>query len=179
MPRFGFLRVSFGDRLVEATHERLGGRAPAEVLLPLPGRLTDALLLLLDVRHLGKRPAVRGPGDGSNPAPYAALVDDAERQRQERRLARDRRRREQGRPTYFESDATLDSWPVAQDPSERSTTILRPRRDRHGELVELEAEALDQEGQAMQVTAPAPTVESPETTGSLTRSGVIFAVATG
>jgi putative peptidoglycan lipid II flippase len=181
VPRLGLFRVTLGDRFVQTTHERLCGRTPAEVLLPLPGRLTDALLLLLDVRHLGKRPATRGPGDGSNPAPYAALVDDAERQRHERRLARDRRRREQGKQTYFESEATLDSWPVAQDPSERSTTILRPRRDRRGELVELEAEALDQEGQAMQVAAPAPApgAESPETAGSLTRSGVIFAVATG
>jgi putative peptidoglycan lipid II flippase len=80
---------------------------------------------------------------------------------------------------YFESEAALDSWPVAQDPSERPTTILRPRRDRRGELVELEAEALDQEGNAMQVAAPAPAAERPDTTGSLTRSGVIFAVATG
>jgi putative peptidoglycan lipid II flippase len=106
-------------------------------------------------------------------------VDDAERQRHERRVARDRRRREQGKPTYFETEATLDSWPVALDPSERSTTILRPRRDRRGELVELEAEALDQEGNAMQVAAPAPAAERPDTSGNLTRSGVIFAVATG
>ena len=179
MPRLGLLRVARGDRFVESSHERLGGRTPAEVLLPLPGRLTYALLLLLDIRHLGKRPAARGPGDGSNPAPYAALVDDAERQRHERRLARDRRRREQGKPTYFESEATLDSWPVAQDPSELSTTILRPRRDPRGELVGLEAAAIDQEGAAMEVAAPAPAAERPDTTGNLTRSGVIFAVATG
>ena len=180
MSRVGLARVAAGNRLVEAAHERLGGRAPAEVLLPLPRRLADALLLLSDVRHLGKRPATRGPGDGSNPAPYAALVDEAERQRHERRLARDRRRREQGKATYFESEATLDSWPVSQDPAERSTAILRPRRER-GELIELEAEALDQEGQALQVgiAAPSSAAERPETTGSLTRSGVIFAIATG
>jgi hypothetical protein len=106
-------------------------------------------------------------------------VDDAERQRHERRLARDRRRRDQGKPTYFESEATLDSWPVAQDPSELSTTILRPRRDPRGELVGLEAAAIDQEGAAMEVAAPAPAAERPDTTGNLTRSGVIFAVATG
>jgi putative peptidoglycan lipid II flippase len=182
MPGLGLLRVAVGDRLVQAAHERLRGRAPAEVLLPLPSGLADALLLLLDVRHLGKRPATRGLGDGSNPSPYAALVDDAERQRHERRLARDRRRREQGKPTYFESEATLDSWPVAQDPSERSTTILRPRRER-GELVELEAQALDQEGEEMQVIAPAPPAvpEKAETEASrgLARSGVIFSLATG
>jgi putative peptidoglycan lipid II flippase len=106
-------------------------------------------------------------------------VDDAERQRQERRQARDRRRREQGKPTYFESEASLDSWPIAQDPAERPTSILRPRRDR-GELAELEALALDQEGQATEVSAPPPVREAPEgEQRSLARSGVIFAIATG
>jgi putative peptidoglycan lipid II flippase len=113
-------------------------------------------------------------------------VEDAERQRHERRLARDRRRREQGKPTYFENGATLDSWPVAQDPAERSTAILRPGRDR-SELIELEARALDQEGQAAQAGAFAPPVVAedpqPEAGGAtgpgLARSGVIFAVATG
>jgi putative peptidoglycan lipid II flippase len=106
-------------------------------------------------------------------------VDDAERQRHERRLARDRRRREQGKPAYFESDATLDSWPISQDPAERPTSILRPQRDR-GELVELEALALDEEGQATQVSAPAPVREAPESEQrSLARSGVVFAIATG
>ncbi len=113
-------------------------------------------------------------------------MEDAERQRQERRLERDRRRREQGKPTYFESDATLDSWPVAQDPAERSTAIIRPRRDPdRDELIELEAQALDQEGQAAQAAAFAPTVtpERPEPEADvgrgLARSGVIFAIATG
>jgi putative peptidoglycan lipid II flippase len=107
-------------------------------------------------------------------------VEDAERQRQERRLARDRRRREQGKPTYFESEATHDSWPIAQDPSERSTMILRPSRDR-GTLASLEAEALDEEGLATQAAAPPPTLaaETPESERGLARSGVIFAIATG
>ena len=107
-------------------------------------------------------------------------MDDAERQRHERRLARDRRRREQGRPAYFESDATLDSWPIAQDPAEQPTSILRPRRDR-GELAELEARALDEEGQATQVGAGAPVeaASAPDAGRGLARSGVIFAVATG
>ncbi len=109
-------------------------------------------------------------------------MEDAERQRQERRLARDRRRREQGKPTYFESEATLDSWPISQDPAERSTAIMRPRRDR-GELIELEAQALDAEGLAAPITAPPPTT-APEalegdTGRGLARSGVIFAIATG
>jgi len=107
-------------------------------------------------------------------------VEDAERQRQERRLARDRRRREQGKPAYFESEATLDSWPISQDPAERSTAILRPGRDR-GELVELEALALDEEGLAAQISTPAVReAGEPEGEGrSLARSGVIFAIATG
>jgi putative peptidoglycan lipid II flippase len=109
-------------------------------------------------------------------------VDEAERQRHERRLERDRRRREQGKPSYFESDATLDSWPIAQDPSEQPTSILRPTRDR-SELVELEAQALDAEGQATQVAAAAPVSiaddQHEEAGRGLARSGVIFAVATG
>ena len=106
-------------------------------------------------------------------------MDDAERQRHERRLERDRRRREQGRQTYFESDAALESWPIAQDPAEQPTAIIRPRRD-PGTLAGLEAEALDEEGQAMQVAAAAPMLgETPESDRGLARSGVIFAIATG
>jgi putative peptidoglycan lipid II flippase len=107
-------------------------------------------------------------------------VEDAERERQERRLERDRRRREQGKPAYFESEASLDSWPVAQDPAERPTTIIRPRRDR-GELVELEARAIDEEAQATQVGAAAPVEAEPEAEAGrgLARSGVIFSLATG
>jgi putative peptidoglycan lipid II flippase len=115
-------------------------------------------------------------------------VEDAERQRQERRLERDRRRREQGKQTYFESDATLDSWPISQDPATAPTSILRPARER-GELIELEASALDQEGQAAQAVAFAPPVmplegqqlaaEPPDEGRGLARSGVIFAIATG
>ncbi len=113
-------------------------------------------------------------------------MDDAERQRQERRLERDRRRREQGKPAYFESEATLDAWPIAQDPSERSTAIIRPVRDR-GELIELEAQALDQEGLAAQTAGFAPPVAAEDAAASpevdtgrgLARSGVIFAIATG
>jgi putative peptidoglycan lipid II flippase len=108
-------------------------------------------------------------------------VDDAERQRQERRLARDRRRREQGKPTYFESESSLESWPVAQDPADHSTAILRPGRDRN-ELIELEARALDSEGQAAPFAAAVPVAvpdhRHEEAGRGLARSGVIFAVAT-
>jgi putative peptidoglycan lipid II flippase len=111
------------------------------------------------------------------------IVDDAERQRQERRLERDRRRREQGKQAYFESDAKLDSWPVSQDPATAPTSILRPRRDRdRDELVELEAQALDAEGQAAPLAAAAPVTapdaQHEEAGRGLARSGVIFAIAT-
>jgi putative peptidoglycan lipid II flippase len=107
-------------------------------------------------------------------------VDDADRQRHERRLARDRRRREQGRPAYFETDATHDAWPIVQDPAEQPTSILRPRRDRD-ELTEVEARTIDEEGQATQVgiAAPVETEPKPDAGRGLARSGVIFAVATG
>jgi putative peptidoglycan lipid II flippase len=107
-------------------------------------------------------------------------VEDAERQRHERRLARDRRRQEQGKPTYFESEARLDSWPISQDPASAPTSILRPARHRE-ELIELEAQALDQEGLAMDVGAVAPAQpgsSETEPTRGLARSGVIFAIAT-
>ncbi|HUJ55890.1 MAG TPA: murein biosynthesis integral membrane protein MurJ [Gaiellaceae bacterium] len=109
-------------------------------------------------------------------------MSDAELEREERRRERDRRRREQGKPTYFETEATLDSWPISQDPADRPTAILRPRRDR-GELTELEALALDEEAQATQVSAPAaalPALEEAERESrTLARSGVIFSIATG
>ncbi|HEY2353970.1 MAG TPA: murein biosynthesis integral membrane protein MurJ [Gaiellaceae bacterium] len=92
-------------------------------------------------------------------------MDDAERQREERRLERDRRRRERGKPTHFEN---------APQP--------QAERDR-GVLSELEAEAFDAEGLATQtgigVPAPAVAQETPDTGKGLVRSGVIFAVATG
>ena len=111
-------------------------------------------------------------------------MEEAERQRHERRLARDRRRREQGKPTYFEGDASPESEPVAEDPDEKSTSILRPRRDPdRGELIELEAQALGGEAQATQfaVAAPisVPEEQHEEMGHGLARSGVIFAVATG
>src|SRR5207253_145313 len=124
MGRLGGLGVPGVDRLAEAPHERLRGRAPAEVLLPLSRGLANALLLLLDVRHSVKVPAARGPGDGSNPSPYAAIVDEGEQQRRERRLERDRRRRERGEPTYFETEAAIEAWPVTGDPADVSTAII-------------------------------------------------------
>ncbi|MGH3049789.1 MAG: lipid II flippase MurJ, partial [Gaiellaceae bacterium] len=97
-------------------------------------------------------------------------------EREQRRRDRDRRRREQGKPVYFETEATHDSWPISQDPADQPTAILRPQRDR-GELVELEAAAIDREGGAMQ-TAAAPAAERDERRPSLARSGIVFSLAT-
>src|SRR5947209_19543740 len=97
-------------------------------------------------------------------------VDEAERERHERRLERDRRRREQGKQSYFENE----------EPSEQSTMTLRASREA-GVLAGLEAEALDAEGGATQQAgfeAPALAQETPESARGLARSGVIFAVAT-
>ena len=59
-------------------------------------------------------------------------MSDAERERDLRRLERDRRRREEGRTPYFERAEALDRWPLLADISEQPTMILRvppPRRD--------------------------------------------------
>jgi putative peptidoglycan lipid II flippase len=97
-------------------------------------------------------------------------VDEAERERHERRLERDRRRRGQGKQAYFES----------KEPAEQSKTIARPSREA-GVLAGLEAEAFDAEGAMQQagIAAPALAQETPESTRGLARSGVIFAIATG
>ena len=108
-------------------------------------------------------------------------MDDRERERQQRRLERDQRRRERGKPTYFESEATVDSLPALQDSTE-PTAILRPRRDT-GELVGLEAAILDEET-GMQQAGFAPPAEEGGEDGAahrrrLARSGVVFSLATG
>ncbi|HET7572718.1 MAG TPA: murein biosynthesis integral membrane protein MurJ [Gaiellaceae bacterium] len=91
-------------------------------------------------------------------------------EREQRRRERDARRREQGKPTYF------DDWPLLSDPSEEPTSILRPRRSR-GDLIEVEAAALDQEADATQAAA-APAAERDQGR-RLARSGVVFSLATG
>ena len=56
-------------------------------------------------------------------------MSDADRERDLRRLERDRRRREQGRPTYFDAPGSgLQSWPLAADFAEQSTMVLRPEQ---------------------------------------------------
>jgi putative peptidoglycan lipid II flippase len=51
-----------------------------------------------------------------------------EREREQRRLERDRRRRAQGRPTYFDKGTTLEGWPLLTDAADQPTTIIRPDR---------------------------------------------------
>jgi putative peptidoglycan lipid II flippase len=107
-------------------------------------------------------------------------VDDAERQRQERALERDRRRREKGKPTYFESEARLETGPTSQDPADQPTALIRSHRD-SGELTELEALEFAEEAQMPLISAPPAAAEAEEPAGegrSLARSGVIFAIAT-
>ena len=53
-------------------------------------------------------------------------MSEADRQRELRRLERDRRRREQGKPTYFDTDSNGGGWPRAHDISELPTSVLRP-----------------------------------------------------
>ena len=55
-------------------------------------------------------------------------VDEAERERHERRLERDRRRREQGKATFFEGDPAPDTPVVAHEPADAPTSIIG-RRD--------------------------------------------------
>src|SRR5690242_6865892 len=67
------------------------------------------------------------PPRTSAPLTYAPAVD-ADRERELRRLERDRRRREQGKPSYFEGRETTDGWPVLTDASEAPTMVIRPSR---------------------------------------------------
>jgi len=55
------------DGVLQPPHERLRGRAPAQVLRPLTGGLANALLLLSDVRHRREKARNGGRADGSSP----------------------------------------------------------------------------------------------------------------
>ena len=57
-------------------------------------------------------------------APYAHAVSDADRERDLRRLERDRRRREEGRAAYFDRSESVDRWPLLADMSEQPTMAL-------------------------------------------------------
>jgi putative peptidoglycan lipid II flippase len=59
-------------------------------------------------------------------------VSDADRERDLRRLERDRRRRDEGRAGYFDRSQSLDRWPLLADMSEQPTMALPlppPRRE--------------------------------------------------
>ncbi|HEY4411954.1 MAG TPA: murein biosynthesis integral membrane protein MurJ [Gaiellaceae bacterium] len=59
-------------------------------------------------------------------------MSDADRERDLRRLERDRRRRELGKPVHFERQESLDRWPLLSDMSEQPTMALPvppPRQD--------------------------------------------------
>jgi putative peptidoglycan lipid II flippase len=59
-------------------------------------------------------------------------VSDADRERDLRRLERDRRRRDEGRSAYFDRSESLDRWPLLSDMSEQPTMALPippPRND--------------------------------------------------
>lgn len=91
-------------------------------------------------------------------------MSDADRERALRRLERDRRRREQGKQTYFESGPDGDSaWPLLQDVAELPTSVLRP-----DELIP----RADSEG----VLEPGPALPPAR---RLVVSTAIFAAATG
>ncbi|HEX3054646.1 MAG TPA: murein biosynthesis integral membrane protein MurJ [Gaiellaceae bacterium] len=63
-------------------------------------------------------------------------MSDADRERDLRRLERDRRRREAGRAAYFDPPGSLDRWPLLTDMSEQPTMALPvppPRRARESE----------------------------------------------
>jgi hypothetical protein len=57
------LAITLLDRALQALEKRLGARAVAKILHPLPGGRFDATLLLLDVRHAA---ADATSGEGSS-----------------------------------------------------------------------------------------------------------------
>ena len=94
-------------------------------------------------------------------------VDEAERERHERRLERDRRRREQGKPTYFGQGREVEA-------------ISRPERDR-GVLASSRGEASTRRAWHADRRRRRPArgaQEAPDTGKGLVRSGAIFAIAT-
>jgi len=52
---------------------------------------------------------------------------DGDRERELRRLARDAKRKSQGKRTYFDSTET-GGWPLLTDLSEQPTMVIRPSR---------------------------------------------------
>lgn len=108
------------------------------------------------------------------------MSDDRERERAERRRERDRRRAAQGKATYFDSESTIEAWPVLQDPAEQPTMILRPRRDTGGRIAEIEpSAAVEPAAEPSPAAAVAPPQPSEERERRrLARSGIVFSAAT-
>ena len=92
-------------------------------------------------------------------------MSDADRERELRRLERDRRRRERGLPTYFDdAGTTFEGWPLLTALPEQPTMIIRPAR--------LREEAEREAAEAQPPAAGAPPRH-------LAVSTAIFAAATG
>jgi putative peptidoglycan lipid II flippase len=89
---------------------------------------------------------------------------DADRERELRRIERDKRRREQGKESYF------DGWAVLQDPSEMPTMIIRP--------AELRREEVEEDQFSTQETMVIPPAQSDQPGRRLAISGVVFGLAT-
>jgi len=99
---------------------------------------------------------------------------DIERERDLRRLERDRRRRERGQPTYFDEAGALSGWPLLTDTAELTTNVLRP-----GDL-ERSVALVDEESVATEPAVAEPEPERrAEGPGRLAWSTAVFAVATG
>jgi hypothetical protein len=107
------------------------------------------------------------------------VSDDRERERWERRLERDRRRRKQGKPTYFAQEPALEAWPALQDPADQPTTLLRPSRRRRDGIAGLEVGELEREGTTDLERRLSPALGEGDHRRRLARSGVVFSLATG
>ena len=122
------------------------------------------------------------------------MSDDLERERHERRLERDRRRRAKGRPTYFEPpETTVESRPLVADAADQPTMVIRPARLREDELEWASLEeaetlaALESDTFSSAETAFVPTPERPLPPSGIPEpqrrrlavSTAIFAAATG
>jgi putative peptidoglycan lipid II flippase len=106
----------------------------------------------------------------------AVKEQDRERERQLRRLERDRRRREAGQQTYFDETATFEAWPLLTDSHDQPTMIVRAPLRRSVEEITASAQAVSVG------VEPALTDASPEAGARRRRLAVstaIFSVATG
>jgi putative peptidoglycan lipid II flippase len=110
-------------------------------------------------------------------------VNEKERERHLRRLERDRRRREAGRATYFDTTSTVEVWPLLTDAADQPTMILRPPRRSVAEI-RAAAQAVAADAARLEQLPAGPGVgeasaEAEERRGRLAVSTAIFSVATG